>query len=156
MSFRRIVLIAMALVLVSVLPLHAGPAKGKPMKPLQQWSGSVGELALMKGMPEFIISVEEFEKLWQAWKVSGPVPRVDFSKEFVLVATTRGSMLRFAAALDDEGNLRVGGIATRDLRPGFRYVIAVVSREGVKTVNGKELQATTSNPLSPTAINMGN
>jgi hypothetical protein len=30
-------------------------------------------------------------------------------------------------------------MATRDLRPGFRYVIATVSREGVKTVNGKQL-----------------
>jgi hypothetical protein len=25
------------------------------------------------------------------------------------------------------------------LRPGFRYVIATVPKEGVKTVNGKEL-----------------
>jgi hypothetical protein len=30
-------------------------------------------------------------------------------------------------------------MATRDLRPGFRYVIATVSRAGVKTVNGKKL-----------------
>ncbi len=139
MSFRRILMIVMALLLATVLPLHAGPAKGKPMKPLQQWSGSVDDLSLMKGMPEFIISAEELEKLWQAWKVSGPVPQVDFSKELVLVATTRGSILRFAATLDDKGNLQVGGIATRDLRPGFRYVIAVVSREEVKTVNGKGL-----------------
>ena len=32
------------------------------------------------------------------------------------------------------------GAATSDLAPGFRYVIATVSREGVKTVNGKELK----------------
>jgi hypothetical protein len=30
-------------------------------------------------------------------------------------------------------------MATRDLRPGFRYVITTVSREGVKTVNGQTL-----------------
>jgi hypothetical protein len=29
--------------------------------------------------------------------------------------------------------------ATADFGPGFRYVIATVSREGVKKVNGKDL-----------------
>jgi hypothetical protein len=31
-------------------------------------------------------------------------------------------------------------MATRDLRPGFRYEILVLPREGVKTVNGKPLR----------------
>jgi hypothetical protein len=30
-------------------------------------------------------------------------------------------------------------ISTRDLRPGFRYAIKSVSKEGVKTVNGQPL-----------------
>lgn len=141
MSYRRLLLIVMGLLLASALPLQAGPAKGKAIKPLKQWSGSVDDLSLMNAAPEVVLSAPELEKLWQAWKVSGPVPKVDFDKKLVLVLTTRGSILRFAATLDDKGNLQVGGLATRDLRPGFRYVIAVVSREGVKTVNGKELAA---------------
>jgi hypothetical protein len=52
---------------------------------------------------------------------------------------TLGSKLRLSATLDDKGNLEVLGMATSDLRPGFRYVIATVSREGIKTVNGKML-----------------
>jgi hypothetical protein len=32
------------------------------------------------------------------------------------------------------------GIATRDLAPGFRYAVLVLPREGVKTINGKELK----------------
>jgi hypothetical protein len=47
--------------------------------------------------------------------------------------------LRLAATQDDTGNLKVLGLATLDLHPGFRYVIAILSRTGVKTVNGKEL-----------------
>jgi hypothetical protein len=129
----------MALLVAMVLPLQAGPVKGKPVKLLQQWSGSVEDASLMKAMPEFIISTEELEKLWQAWKVPGPRPKVDFCKNFVVVATTSGSILRLAPILDNKGDLKVVGAATKDLRPGFRYVIAVVSREGVKTVNGKEL-----------------
>jgi hypothetical protein len=33
-------------------------------------------------------------------------------------------------------------LATRDFHPGFRYVLAVLRRTGVKTVNGKELRPT--------------
>ena len=57
----------------------------------------------------------------------------------IVITTTSGSKLRLSASLDDKGNLEVLGMATRDLRPRFRYVIATVSRKGVKTVNGKEL-----------------
>jgi hypothetical protein len=41
--------------------------------------------------------------------------------------------------LDEKGNLKALGFASRDLVPGFRYVIISVPKEGVKTVNGKEL-----------------
>ena len=106
-----------------------------------QWSGSVEDLSLMKRAPEFILSAQELKELWEAWKVASPVPQVDFAKNFVVVSTTRGSILRFGAILDKKGNLQIVGMATKDLRPGFRYVIAVISREGVKTVNGKKLAA---------------
>jgi hypothetical protein len=139
MAYRRLAVIVTALLLASALSLQASPPKGKPIKPLKQWNGSVDDLSLMKAAPEVILSAKELEDLWQVWKVPGPVPHVDFAKRLVLVLTTRGSILRFAATLDDKRNLQVGGLATRDLRPGFRYVIAVVSRGGIKTINGKEL-----------------
>jgi len=44
-----------------------------------------------------------------------------------------------AMQVTDKGDLAVLAIATRDLRPGFRYVVSAVPREGVKTVNGKDL-----------------
>ena len=141
MSYPRIILLILAMVLALALPLQAETSKGKPVKPVEQWSGSVDDLSLMKKGPEFILSTQELEKLWQAWKVASPVPQVDFAKNFVVVSTTRGSILRFGAILDKKGYLQIVGMATKDLRPGFRYVIAVVSREGVKTVNGKKLAA---------------
>jgi hypothetical protein len=67
------------------------------------------------------------------------MPNVDFKKQLVIIATTSGSKLRLSATLDDKGNLAVLGLGTTDLRPGVRYVIATVSREGIKTVNGKKL-----------------
>jgi ribosomal protein S12 len=43
------------------------------------------------------------------------------------------------ATLDEKGNLIVLGFGTRDLRPGFRYVLGTVRKDAVKTVNGKAL-----------------
>jgi uncharacterized lipoprotein YbaY len=126
-----------------VLALTASPglrAERKPMKTIKEWSGSVEDTALMKEAAASITSAKELEKLWETWKISDPMPVVDFAKDLVVVSTTQGSRLRLALVLDDiSGNLVVGGVGTRDLRPGFRYVIGTVSREGVKTVNGKEL-----------------
>jgi hypothetical protein len=80
------------------------------------------------------------EKLWKKWGLEGKVPEVDFQKEIVIVGTTVGSRLSLSAQLDEKGNLQVLGVATRDFGPGFRYVLATVKREGVKSVNGKELK----------------
>jgi hypothetical protein len=113
-------------------------AQKTAVKPSKEWTGSVGDEALAKDAPACITSAKGLGNLWKAWKIADKVPEVDFTKEIVVVTTTRGSKLRLAAALDGKGNLTVGGLGTRDLAPGFRYVIATVSKEGVKTVNGKE------------------
>ena len=114
-------------------------AQKTAVKPSKEWTGSVDDEALAKDAPACVTSAKGLEKLWKAWKIADKAPEVDFTKEIVVVTTTRGSKLRLGAALDEKGNLMVGGLGTRDLAPGFRYVIATVSKEGVKTVNGKEL-----------------
>src|SRR5207247_352974 len=111
----------------------------KPVKATKEWKGSNDDEKLVKDAPTIITTAKALEKLWTAWKVEGKVPEVDFDKEIVAITTTVGSRLSLAATLDDKGDLQVGGIATRDLRPGFRYVIATLPKEGVKTINGKDL-----------------
>jgi hypothetical protein len=93
----------------------------------------------MKTAPQCITTKAGLENLWKAWKISDKMPEVDFTKEIVVIGITTGSKLKLAANINDKGNLDVLGLGTRDLVPGFRYVIATVSKEGVKTVNGKEL-----------------
>ncbi len=79
--------------------------------------------------------------MWEDWKLGDKVPESDFKKAVVIVETTRGGILRVGnIQLTDKGDLRVAVISTRDLRPGIRYAILVVPREGVKTINGKELK----------------
>ena len=112
-------------------------AENKPVPTSQEWSGSVADESLQAKAPAFVANPMAFEELWKSWKVGDKVPEVDFTKNLAVVATTRGSVLRLRATLDEKGNLQVGGIATRDLRPGFRYVIGIVPREGVVAINGK-------------------
>ena len=102
--------------------------------------GSVADEALQKDAPVVITSARDLETLWKSWKIDGKQPEVDFTKEMVVMTTSVGSKLKLAVVLDDAtGNLQVLGVGTRDLAPGFRYVVGTVSREGVKTVDGKKL-----------------
>src|SRR5262245_12328451 len=101
---------------------------------------SLDDRDLQKEAPEsgVIVSQKGWEKLAKAWSIKEPA-KVDFDKELLVVATTVGSKLNLSTKLDDKGDLKILAIATRDLRPGFRYAIKSVSKEGVKTVQGKEL-----------------
>jgi hypothetical protein len=114
-------------------------AERQPVRRGKEWSGSVEDEKLAKDAPACITSAKALEKLWKDWKLTDKMPDIDFQKELVVVSTATGSKLRLALTLDDKGDLQVGGIATRDFRPGFRYVLATVSNEGVKMVNGKGL-----------------
>jgi hypothetical protein len=138
MRFLAIFTCFSVLVLVTLLETKV-QAGAKKMKITGEWKGSVADETLQKGAPECITSAPSLAKLWKAWKIEAKMPVIDFAKEIVVLTTSGGSQLNLTASLDDKGDLQVVGFGTRDLRPGFRYVLATVSREGVKTVNKKEL-----------------
>src|SRR5438552_14545840 len=124
--------VLVSLAIVAVLASDARAEK-KAVKLEKEWKGSVEDEALAKDAPAVIVDARALEKLWKAWKIGGKVPAVDFKKELLIITTTSGSKLRMSATLDDRGDLDVLGMDTRDLRPVPRYVIATVSREGIKT-----------------------
>lgn len=135
--FRWLIIIAIAGVVFAAWPSEAAAQK-KKVEIGKKWSGSVEDEKLKQ--PECITSAKGLEAAWKAWKVAGEMPKVDFTKDMIVAVYSVGSNLNMAGAdLDDKGNLNVLGFGTRDIRPGFRYVLGVVSKEGVKTVNGKEL-----------------
>jgi hypothetical protein len=135
--FRLLVLAILAGFVWSLATSHAA-AQAKKLEIAKKWSGSVDDEYAMK--PEVILSTKSLEAVWKAWKIGGEVPKVDFSKDLVVAVYSRGSKLNLAGAkLDDKGDLEVLGFGTRDIQPGFRYVLGVVSRDGIKTVNKKEL-----------------
>jgi hypothetical protein len=117
-------------------------AENKKLETKVLFQGSIDdEKLLAKAPPTGVITTQKgFDDLFTAWKLGDKKPEIDFKKDLVVVSTTVGSKLNLAVVLNtDKGDLQVLGLATRDLRPGFRYVIGVAPSEGVKTVNGKEL-----------------
>ncbi|MBJ7304302.1 MAG: hypothetical protein JHD09_09650 [Gemmataceae bacterium] len=111
----------------------------KPLETLKEWRGDNPNEGLTKDSPKFITNAKDLEKLWKAWDIKEKVAEIDFSKEILLVETTRGSRLNLKATLDEKGDLQSLGLATRDLRPGFRYVMITVNKAGIKTIAGKAI-----------------
>jgi len=137
---RRIGLTAfVALALVALL-VPAALAEKKQVKPAEEIKGSVADADLAKDSPKIVVSDKGLENLWKKWKLTDKMPKVDFEKNIVVIATTVGSRINNSFELDTEtGNLSVKGIATSDFGQGFRYVLYVVPKEGVKTIDNKEL-----------------
>jgi hypothetical protein len=139
--FHRTCLVV-ALLCGGLLATSEAQAQKQDRVIVMKWSGSVEDEALQKDAPEVITNAKDLEKVWKAFKAEGKVPAVDFNKFFVVAVYSRGSRLNLGGAkLDDKGNLTVLGFGTRDLRPGFRYVLGMVSNDGVQSVNGKKLAA---------------
>jgi hypothetical protein len=136
----RSLLVAALVAVVFTLSAQAEEPKKEPAKATVDLFGSVEDEKLQKEIPAngVIASEKAWEKLAKSWGIKEPA-KVNFEKEILVVATSVGSKLNVSTKLDDKGDLKVLGFGTRDLRPGFRYAIKSVSREGVKTVNGKEL-----------------
>jgi hypothetical protein len=113
-------------------------ARKKKVEILKKWSGSAENETVAR--PECITTARDLQTVWKAFKIKGEAPKLDFTKNMVVAVYSVGSRLNLAgASLDEKGNLSVLGFGTQDIRPGFRFVLAVVSRNGVKTVNNKPL-----------------
>jgi uncharacterized lipoprotein YbaY len=123
---------------MAILLTGVSAAASKEATPIKQWRGSVEDETLMVGAPKYITSPEALARLWKSWKPRGKAPRVNFKTQFLVVATSRGSGLGLEATLEENGDLKTLTAGTMDIRPGFRYVINLHSRRGVKTVNGKQ------------------
>jgi hypothetical protein len=138
---RKLGLGLLALAVVLFVAPTSRAADAKQIKADREFRGSVEDAEFAKMAPKdgVIATRKGLEKLWKAWNIKDEMPDVDFTKQLVLVGTTVGSRLNVSAMLKDDGDLQVLAIATRDLRPGFRYQILVIKSEGVKTVGGKPL-----------------
>ncbi|HJZ59138.1 MAG TPA: hypothetical protein VKE74_29610 [Gemmataceae bacterium] len=127
------------LLLVAAFGLF-GVVSAQEKKPARSLHGSVADRELEKEKPEsgVIVSTKGWQKLAKAWGIKDEF-KVDFEKEILIVVTTHSTGVQPAIEFGKGGDLQVKIVETKLEEPGFRYSIARVRRDLVKTVNGKEL-----------------
>ena len=66
------------------------------------------------------------------------VPKVDFSREILVIGTWKGTGFKFLPDVKG-GDLTVELVGDKEPRPGFRYRIVSYSRDGITKFHGKSL-----------------
>lgn len=106
---------------------------------LREWLGDAG-LGVDKSAPQVVIrNRDEYVKACSEFGLEKPPLEIDFSKEFAVITTSRGSRISFRSRDEGEGRLKVMSISSRDIRPGLRIGIGVFSRQGVVFINDTKL-----------------
>jgi hypothetical protein len=104
------------------------------------WTGVARNGSLRSVVPKAgcITDADTWTLVWETWRPDQRVPEVDFEKEIVLVRTVSGpNRTAGKPTKDDEGNVTFRAISTLRGGPGFGYILAKISAEGVKTINGE-------------------
>ena len=110
---------------------------------LVAWFGQI-EPELAKAAPSGpILSDAAWKELWRSWRKGEDPPYIDFDNAMVLAACNNDfNRIAMGTSVDGEGDLRIvlkstllaGELKTRG------YLIAVVSRKGIKSVQGVPLE----------------
>ncbi|MFO1305189.1 MAG: hypothetical protein U1F54_15770 [Burkholderiales bacterium] len=106
-----------------------------PVKVEKTWTGHM-PLAVPPLVQSSVGTTEAWQGVWATCQMQGAAPAVDFDRKLVLVAVRRSSVVRFNDVTLDNGNLATKVIATPDVPNRMTCALALVSREGVRTVNG--------------------
>lgn len=108
-------------------------------KPTLELSGELSDRALESNVPEngIITTQKEWDVVVEKWRLKD-VPKVDFTKEILIVGSSRSTTFDLTHVVKN-GNLTITNTGVKDTREGFRWRVLSVKREGIKTVQGKEL-----------------
>ena len=126
--------------------------------PIRKYSGVLRQNgpALIAPKSGVIVGQAKFAEVWQAWSVGEQLPEVDFKTQMVLVATVSGPNRTLSGPLNlVDGELSYRVMSTKMGGPGFGYLLMLISRDGVKTVNGQPIPqpaAAKENPVNENAV----
>jgi hypothetical protein len=133
------------------LPAATG-AEVQPIKekPTVDLSGDFGDPKLRTIVPtnRVITSQKEWDELVKAWDLKN-APKVDFSKEILVVGTSRSASFTLTPTVTN-GDLVITAKGTDELAPGFRWRARTIPREGLKTIEGKEVPKIAPVPMPVT------
>jgi hypothetical protein len=144
---------ALALLLGSTIAAENSP-QGKSVPVLRRYANFFTLDGRREKIPEqFIADDRSWAELWQILHGEMERPKVDFKKEVVLVGVTGDeNRLSIETRLDEGGNLRMKVLSTLVgyVNPTTgNYVLNVISRERIKTINGEPLPSEIADEDSP-------
>ena len=118
-----------------------GQSRGKLIKVEKVWDGEI-KFELLQQFPKvFIVNEKAWAELWRVCRGDDELPKIDFDKQMILVGVhndPNGLILNENGDLKSSvSNFIVSAFAAPET---CRYVFLLISREGVKTINGKPVQ----------------
>ena len=121
---------------------YLAQAESRAIKPLKEWRGRVdnarGQQAPVRG---YLVNQGKLDKLWAAWQIPGKAPKVDFKTQLVLVRTCNCSQVSLIPLLNEKGNLQIQVTMTKDITADTAYIMVLIPRQGIQTIEEKPLEA---------------
>lgn len=158
-------LLACAFLFVIVNPVNV-QAKDDVEK-LREYTGKISNTFLQQKRPKngVISNQKDWESLWKTWRPNRALEPVDFATQMVIVETTNGpnTLLPGGLFLSSRGDLKFELSKSRKTGDGFGYLLMVVTKKGIVSVNGRRILATqpaavpsaqpkpAANPIKPAA-----
>jgi hypothetical protein len=122
----------------TAMSLADEPAKPDP-QPLREFHGTTTEEVAGPIPDEVIKDQGAYEAALRKLGLKESPGEADFTQEALFLTTTRGSRISLRLTDEGEGMVRVMAMATRDIRPGLRYVFGVFSKKDWKQINQTRL-----------------
>src|SRR5262249_35956930 len=126
-----------------------GQSRGKLIKVEKVWDGEI-KFELRQQAPQngFIANEKAWAELWRAYRGDDELPKIDFDKQMILVGVGYDpNGIGYdpnGLILNENGDLKVSSVSNFIVSAfapeTCRYVFLLISREGVKTINGKPVQ----------------
>ncbi len=123
-------------------------SKWTPIDPVRDYHGVVSGKHLSSAAPAdgLVTDAKSLQKLCSDWKLDRRDVDIDFSRQFLTVATAPGSNVSIRFKKDEMGNLTGAALATLDSSSNsFSYCVAVINRDGIRSYNGKAIPSEKEN-----------
>ena len=89
---------------------------------------------------DFVSTEKAFKELWKDWGQKGKIPKVDFTKEMVIITTKNSAdpnHVRHNIMLNEKGVLSCLGMSTlKGFRPAnsLNFTFLIIKRDGIQSV----------------------
>lgn len=131
-------------IFMAVSSLAFGSAIADEIKPIREWSGVGNDPELAPPIPKDGVIQDQlaWQQFWKVWRPQEEAPQVDFEKNIIVVATTRGSnsVRIHRLNLAPGGNLQYSLAISRTRKPGFGFAMIELPGSSIKQINGRVLE----------------